>query len=281
MQWLSQRMKDKKRTVLIVIFFALVALVIVSAVNLFILWRDGQRSDALYEETTQKYVTIEEGTKDTQEEAFDTPVQTETEETNEAPWQSLCEVDFDSLKAINEDIIGYLYFENEDIRYPILYSGDNDKYLRATFDGADASAGSIFLEGQNTPDFSDPHTIIYGHNMRNLSMFGKLKFYRQKEDYFDTHRYFQIITPDRKMRYKVETYKNVDANDDIYTVVKTGGTDFVKFANDTVLRDGLRQAEDPIGENNMIVTLSTCSVNDSTRFVVIAFMEQAVMGDTK
>ena len=76
------------------------------------------------------------------------------------------------MKQINPDVVGWIYFENDDLSYPVLYSGDNDKYLRTTIDGSDATAGAIFIEGGNSPDFQDQNTIVYGHNMRNLSMFG-------------------------------------------------------------------------------------------------------------
>ena len=84
-------------------------------------------------------------------------------------------VDFESLKAINPDVKGWLYIEALDISYPVVQGPDNDAYLHTTYEGTSNFAGSIFLDYQNQGDFSDGNTIVYGHNMKNLSMFGKLK----------------------------------------------------------------------------------------------------------
>ena len=84
-------------------------------------------------------------------------------------------VDFESLKAINPDVKGWLYIEALDISYPVVQGPDNDAYLHTTYEGTSTFAGSIFLDYQNQGDFSDGNTIVYGHNMKNLSMFGKLK----------------------------------------------------------------------------------------------------------
>ena len=125
-------------------------------------------------------------------------------------WYELATIDLDQVREINRDVIGWIYFENEDISYPILYSGDDTTYLRKTLTGTSATAGSIFLEGKNNPNLQDAHSIIYGHNMKNLSMFGKLKFYNRDEEYYDKHRYSQIFTDDAVYRYEIFAYGTVD-----------------------------------------------------------------------
>mgnify|MGYP005945403765 CR=1 FL=1 len=94
-------------------------------------------------------------------------------------------VDFESLKAINLDVKGWLYIEALDISYPVVQGPDNDAYLHTTYEGTSNFAGSIFLDYQNQDDFSDGNTIVYGHNMKNLSMFGKLKQMKEQEKYRD------------------------------------------------------------------------------------------------
>ena len=96
-------------------------------------------------------------------------------------WATDVKVEFDKLKAENPDAIGWIRFDNQDelgINYPILYSGDNQKYLRTDLHGNSHIAGCIFLEGLNKSDFSDYYNIIYGHNMNDGSMFGSLKKYK-------------------------------------------------------------------------------------------------------
>ena len=72
---------------------------------------------------------------------------TKIAEVPEDQWYDQIQVNFGELTKLISEIVGWIHFENEDIDYPILYSGDNDKYLRKTYDGNDATAGSIFLDG--------------------------------------------------------------------------------------------------------------------------------------
>ena len=135
-------------------------------------------------------------------------------------------------------------------------------------DKSDATAGSIFLEGENNSDFSDLHSIIYGHNMKNLSMFGKLKYYDRDEEYYDSHQYFQIILPDKKLRYQIYSYETVSEDSSIYTVGYGQDDNFQQFINQTI-SDSLRDTGIVPQTSDRIVTLSTCSTSgDTYRFVV-------------
>lgn len=183
-------------------------------------------------------------------------------------WENLIDVDIDGLRSKNSDIAGWIFFENEDISYPIVNSGDNIEYLRKTYDGKNAKAGSIFMDGLNKSDFSDAHTIIYGHNMKDLSMFGKLRYYAMDDDYILGHEFFQIITADKKYRYKIISYKVVADDSDVYTIYKNGGNDFETFVGN-VLRGGSYYNNDvAVNANDHMITLSTCSNDD--RLVVSA-----------
>lgn len=89
-------------------------------------------------------------------------------------------IDFDGLLSMNKDIIGWLKVEALDISYPMTQGEDNDYYLHNTFQDTPNIAGCIFLDYENKKDFSDRNSIIYGHNMRNGSMFGTLKKFREE-----------------------------------------------------------------------------------------------------
>lgn len=129
-------------------------------------------------------------------------------------WYKKATVNFEGLNAINEDVIGWLFFENESISYPILYSGDNEYYLHRTLDRADSESGSLFLDEKNNPLLDDKVSIIYGHNMKNSSMFGKLRQYKEKDDYYKDHQYFQVLTEGGKVyRYQVFSYFDIDQHE--------------------------------------------------------------------
>ena len=186
-------------------------------------------------------------------------------------WYHDIEVDIAGLKEQNPDIVGWIYFEDEEsISYPLLYSGD-DYYLRRNYLGEEETAGSIYIEGHNRPDLSDAHTLIYGHNMRNLSMFGKLKYYRTEDDYFDNHRYFQLITEDAAYRYEIFAYKDVSTlTGGIYTTWKYVDKDFKEFVENTIITGSYVDSDLKVDDDTHIVTLSTCSYDSDVRFTVSA-----------
>ena len=194
------------------------------------------------------------------------PGQFAANDSNEA-WYQWVQVDFERLRSINPDIIGWIWFENEDISYPVLQGSDNQQYLRRTYEGTSAVAGSIFAESLNSPDFSDSHTLLYGHNMHDGSMFGKLKNYR-KEGYYAQHAYFQIITPHGHYRYQIFAYEDVEENSFIYQVPFGDNEDFAEFL-DSLQEISMIQTDISVCSSDKIITLSTCS-STGRRFVVHA-----------
>ena len=111
-------------------------------------------------------------------------------------------VDFEALRKVNPDIIGWIVIPGMEISYPIVQGEDNDYYLKHTFDKAENASGCIFVEVENSPDFSDNNTFVYGHNMKNKSMFAKLNRY-QEEDTFRKNPEFVIYTPEGMLRYQI------------------------------------------------------------------------------
>lgn len=117
----------------------------------------------------------------------------------------LPEVDFEKLHAWNPDIYAWLYIPDTVINYPILRSGpdlEEDYYLDHTVDHVEGYPGSIFTELYNSDDFTDVNTVIYGHNMRNGSMFGSLSAY-QSLDYMHEHQMIYICTEEGWFTYQI------------------------------------------------------------------------------
>lgn len=193
-----------------------------------------------------------------------------TENSEQSQWYDLINVDLLKLKSINPDIVSWIFFENEDISYPVLYSGDNEKYLDTDYEGNKSISGALFIEEKNNPYLLDSHTLIYGHNMRNLSMFGKLRFYKTKKDYWKSHKYFQLITSGAKFRYKVIACKDVYSDDDIYHVIqKNESADYANFITQNILTGSYINSNYVYETDDELITLSTCS-NFNKRFVVTA-----------
>lgn len=125
----------------------------------------------------------------------ETEPETEAEPEPEDPYLT-CPEDLEALKARNSDFIGWLYIPDTTVSYPVLWKeNDNDFYLHHDIDRKDSYYG-IFLDGQDLPDFSKRHNIIYGHHMKNGTMFTPICDFKD-ESFFRDHRSVYIYTPER------------------------------------------------------------------------------------
>ena len=243
-------------------------LVAVAAIGLFVVFHDYGATETLYLNTKDSYVITWKDEPKSEDAVYVT--QEELDNPEFVPmWYEMIAVDFESLRSINPDIVGWIYFENEDISYPILYGETDDEYINTTYEGKSARAGSIFLESRNRDDFTDEHTIIYGHNMRNLSMFGRLRNYYMDTAYFNDHKYFQILTPDAAYRYEIISYKHVPGNDMIFSVYGSDTVGYADFLEKSIKAGSMVQGDITPTYRDQVVTLSTCSDGDN-RFVVNA-----------
>lgn len=112
-------------------------------------------------------------------------------------------IDFEALWEINKDVYAWISIPGTVIDYPILqHESDNAYYLNYTIDGIEGYPGSIYTENVNSKDFTDNNTVIYGHNMRNGTMFTDLHKFRDSE-FFKEHDTVYIDTPSRRLTYKI------------------------------------------------------------------------------
>ena len=179
------------------------------------------------------------------------------------------EVDFDKLKSVNEDVVGWIYVDAlPDISYPIVKGKDNQTYLHQTYEKNYNFAGTIFVDYENSGDFSDCNTLVYGHNMKNGSMFGHLKKFREDDRLYKQDKYFWILTPERNYRYEIITAYTTSVNSDTYTLFKGPGEEFEKYLETIKGYSEIKTDDTDLTIKDRIVTLSTCTGNESTRFVV-------------
>lgn len=108
-------------------------------------------------------------------------------------------IDFEKLLAQSNDIVGWLYCPDTPINYPIAQSWDNEYYVERLLDGSWNAGGTLFLDCKNARDFTEFHSIVYGHNMVNGSMFGTLDEY-YKQEYYEEHPVLYLLTPEQYYR---------------------------------------------------------------------------------
>ena len=181
------------------------------------------------------------------------------------------DIDFDALRQINPDIIGWIYYEDTLINYPIVQGQDNEKYLTTMFDGTYGSFGTLFADAVTEAPFKQFNTIVYGHHMRNGSMFGSLR--RLKDpDYVKEHPRMELITPEGKYHLEIWAFLNQPSDSRLYT---TNIHDPQEQAEYIELIRGLSEYTTSIevSTDDRLVELSTCAYEyQEARYVVVGKM---------
>ena len=255
-----------------IVLVVAVAVFIFSAYKLISIYSEYHKGDKEYDSIAEDAVEIQSSESEESE---------KEEEAQKPKVHSSLKVDFDKLGKTNKDIVGWIQFdEPKKISYPLVRGEDNDKYLTTTFEGKKNSSGAIFIDVNNSGDFSDRNTFIYGHNMKNGSMFGQLRKFKTKE-YYEQNPYFYIYTPDGKeVKYQIfavcivedtsRSYERFYNSDEEYI-------DYLQYIKSIALYDtGVRLAAEA-----KIVSLSTCTNVSETQRLLIhgAKVSEKVVGE--
>lgn len=208
-----------------------------------------------------------------------TPTDTDTdtsrvEEATEPPEPKLPEnpIDFSKWMSENDDVYAYIYIPNTNVNYPILQSGvDDNYYLRRGLDKNYLLAGVIFTQSHNKKDFSDPVTLVYGHNMtEDGSMFATLHNF-EDETFFNENRDVTVYTPGHILKYEVISAFKYDnrhiMNYFNFDDPAQKAEFFNTVLNPTAFPRNVREGA-ALSENDRLLVLSTCMSNNSYRYLV-------------
>lgn len=188
------------------------------------------------------------------------PAESETE-------QAPIDVNFEMLREMNANAVGWLYCEGTLINYPVMQSSDNSYYLKHLYNDQTNSSGAIFMDAQNAPDMSNVNTIIYGHNMKNGTMFTSLMNYSQQW-YYNQHPVLYYLTEEHD--YRIDVFASYETSDgsEAFTVFFDSEPTYANFLQQ---RRDLSQISSsvPVSTEDNIVTLATCGYNfKNSRYVV-------------
>ena len=180
---------------------------------------------------------------------------------------------------MNSDVVGWIRFdEPSEINYPVVQGRDNEEYLKRTFEANTNKLGTLFVDVNNPGDFSGRNTFIYGHNMKNGSMFAQLLKYKD-DSFYKEHPYFYIYTPDGKVRtYEIFSAGVVKDTSDSYIMDYADDAAFQTYI-DYIKQRSAYPTSAEVTTASKIVSLSTCTnVRDDERFLVHGVMikEEAV-----
>lgn len=177
------------------------------------------------------------------------------------------EVDFDALAKKNKDVKAWIYSKDTVINYPVVQGNDNQYYLYRMINGEWNGKGSIFIDYRCENPFEDFNTIIYGHRMKDGSMFNSLTKYRDK-DYFNQHKKMMLITPKRKYDVQVFGVVTIAADSDKYQYSFSGKDDKQAYL-DWIRANSEIDTGVTASSEEKIVMLSTCTYEfDDARLVV-------------
>lgn len=216
-------------------------------------------------ETKTELETNSETIEETKENIENKVVNKDVEHVN-VPTTFNKEVSFQNLHNENNDYLFWLYIPNTKIDYPVMMSRDNKDYLHSSFYKEKLYSGTLFIDALSNKKENQDNLIVYGHNMKDGSMFGTLKKWRS-EKYFNEHKFIEIYTETEKRVYLIFAVREVSSNMSLLHYKLDG------FTNEEYIQDArnnnihFREFEEQY-KNNQIMTLSTCMSNDAKRLII-------------
>lgn len=260
-----------KKPVLITLIVLLLGIIVFCTWQIVDILQDYHKGTQTYD-ALEYYISVPETAPKKEQPQKEGEVQAEA--TEPEPVSPFPVVDFGALKAINADVIGWIYIPDTEVNYPILQGENNDEYLRHLLTGEYNSAGSIFLDAYVMGDFSGKNSPIYGHNMKNGSMFADVIDYK-KQAFFDAHPTAMLMTPEKN--YFVHLFSGY--------VTDSWGDAWNKAFTDAEFETWLQTAKskscftsDVIPSiHDKVLTFSTCTYDThDARFVVHGILEEYI-----
>lgn len=175
----------------------------------------------------------------------------------------------DKFKDLGENVVGWLTIPGTRIDYPVVQGNDNDYYLDHDIKGNENRHGAIFMDYRNDP-YEDENLIIYGHHMKDGTMFKDLVKFKDK-DFFDKNRYLYLDIGDEKTKYEIFSVYIIDASS-ASLILSFGDTKEYEAFFNTIKERSLFPSDVSFSENGRMITLSTCTYEyDDARLLVHAF----------
>lgn len=184
-------------------------------------------------------------------------------------------VDWKALKKVNPDVQGWLYQKGTVINYPVVQGTDNDTYLHTRFDKQWSGGGTLFVDYRMEKDFKGFNSIIYGHHMKDGSMFRSIRGYTKEEGYYDKHKTLELATPHGNYHLVVFSAFITKATDE-----NTYKMTYDEAEKQAYIDRAWEQSELPITRDSVdvtksdrLVTLSTCAYDyEEARYIVMCKM---------
>lgn len=184
--------------------------------------------------------------------------------------------DFNKLKEKNKDVVGWIKVNNTNIDYPVVKGNDNSYYIKHNFENKYNIAGWIFADYNLKFDGNDKNIVIYGHNMKNGSMFGSLKNTLNKEWYENSENLtIKFETENSIFKYKVFSIYQIK-KELYYTTTSFQTNEQYKNFINTIKSRSIKNFEENVTIEDKILTLSTCAGNNNYRVVLHSYLIEEI-----
>ena len=248
----KQRRKKKIINLRSLLMLILIVVFIFSGVKI-IKWIFGNKQNEEVQNNLSQYVDIKEDENNKEDNTY--------------------KIDFKALKEKNSDTIGWLKVNGTNIEYVVVKGTDNDYYLSHNFEKQNNSAGWIFADYRNKFDYTDYNTVIYGHNMKNDSMFGTLKNVLNEEWYeTEENRHIVLVTEKGTFTYEVFSVYEEKASDYPIQTGFSNDNEYLNFLN-TIKDKSIKDFNVELSAEKGILTLSTCGNDNKNRVILHAIKE--------
>lgn len=187
-------------------------------------------------------------------------------------------LDWDALRAVNPDVVGWVYVPNTNINYPVVQGRDNDYYLRHDFKGSEgwiAQYGAIFLDHENAGDFTDAISFIYGHHMNDGSMLSEV-VKLENASAFEESRIVYLLTPQKNLKFKTFSIVHCDAYDPLIQMTFADDAKQADYVSDKLARSLVAAKDAPdAADVKRMLALSTCdNLPTNGRYVLFCSLEE-------
>lgn len=196
-------------------------------------------------------------------------VETEEPEPEPLPEEALAlaEIDLEALRAVNEEVVGWIVIPDTMVSHPLVQGADNDYYLSHNWKKRSDGSGAIFLDCAASRDLTDFHTIVYGHQMYNGTMFSTLVYYKDP-DHWRQHPSVYAVLSDGVYRYDIFSAQEVGVRSVIFWLEKEKYRLEEAFLQYCTQNSAIETGSTP-NAGQRILTLSTCADSgDTSRWVV-------------
>lgn len=240
-----RKKKDKKVIFNLIVYIILLFILVYSGIKIFKWYKDKTKSNEIAKQI-----------KDT--------VMIENEDKEEYA------INFNKLKEQNNETVAWIKVNNTNIEYPVVKAKNNDFYLNHSFDKSRNLAGWIFADYRNKFDGTDKNIVIYGHNMKDDSMFGSLKWVINDDWYNnEDNKYITLITENETQVYEVFSVYQIEKEDYYIQTNFNTEKEFSEFI-ETIVKRSKKDFNVDVNKEDNILTLSTCANNNKYRVVLHA-----------